>query len=161
MRPQIGRPFSHESPCSRSRFGGMLTPRLAVPLGRDPMRFKNTNRMRKVVDTIVSIFLNGEMRMDLSIPADRKNTFFRRKKFCPFSGPEQFFRRSRPGPGGRRWSPALLAGPAGASLRILTPSRRIWIPGWSVLKDFEGFRSRPNPVEVHFPMHFLDFSLNP
>ena len=76
-------------------------------------------------------------------------------------GPAQFFRRSRRDRAGPRWTPALSAGPAGASLRILTPGRRILTAGRSILKVFEAFWRRPSPAEAHFPLHFSDFSSIP
>ena len=69
-------------------------PGRAAPVGSNATRFKNANRTRKVVARIVSFFLICEMRVDLSIPATGKNTFFRREK-SDFWAPSQFPRRSR------------------------------------------------------------------
>ena len=76
-------------------------------------------------------------------PSQRKQHFFSTKKIG-FLGPAHFSRRSRRVRAGPRWTPALSAGPAGASLRILTPGRRILTAGRSILKVFEAFRRRPS-----------------
>ena len=117
-------------------------PGRAAPVGSNTTRFKNANRTRKLVARIVSFFPICEMRVDLSIPAKENNTFFDEE--IGLWGPAQFFRRSRRDRAGPRWTPALSAGPAGASLRILTPGRRILTPGRSILKVFEAFRRRPS-----------------